>query len=532
MSRFYLFLTICLFACTGLQAQSVEVPPNLDNEEGLMFTYIDRYIDGDTTASGEQAHDTYLLEAGGLYFFSKRNLWDFDLHFGAYGDVATLGRPLLDRRNPAGGSNKQDVYRGPASISFDNLIIIMGDEGPDANNYEISLLRPSGDGQRYIFNNCILEKARQAIVRSEGIDETVVVTNCHVYNLGDYGRFQGNGRLVTPRVGPADSMVFRGNVIHNILDRLYIGFRQTSLNYFEFSGNTVFNHVGRHGFIQLKNTKESIIYNNFIQNPSIIGSSPGIADEQINAQFEQNYVFTLDTIVEGGSVTMSNNNIHYTQDVLDHYAALSDSITQPNLYSPTFVQALTGDPADAHFEEVLELNAVPERGPVIQYAREAILFQDSIGITNMMVEDESFMGTEYDRGYLFDFINGFDPCYDSSSASATGGINGGAVGAVNFCNDLINSTPALAFNTQLNLTAFPNPASNELTLTYETTKVGSVSLKVFNSTGKLVRNFLDTTKPPGEHRVRYDNLNDLPSGMYIANIRTPEGRMYVKFMKQ
>ncbi|MEM1359661.1 MAG: hypothetical protein AAGF89_15770, partial [Bacteroidota bacterium] len=489
MIRFYLFLLACC-CLAGLQAQnSVEVPANLVDEDGFIFTYIDQYVEADTLENGDQAHDTYLLEAGGVYYFSKRVLWDFDVFFGAYGDTEMMGRPFVGRRSPTGTTNLPDVYRGSADVSFDNLEIEMGYEGPTNSTYEVALLRGGGDSVRYSFNNCVLYKVRQALVRSEGQHESVFITNSHIYNLGDYERFQGNGRLVTPRIGPVDSIVIKGNVVHNVLDRLYIGFRQTALNYFEFSGNTVFNHVGRHGFIQLNNTKEAVIYNNFIQNPNIMGSAPSIADEQINGLNDQIYVFSLDTLVDGASVTMSNNNIHWTQDVLDHYADF-DSITQPNMYSPVFQQALTGDVADAHYEEVLELNNVPDRTPLIKYAREAFLFRDSIGITNIMVEDSTFneFVPELMSDYVFDFIGGaFDPCYDSASQSATAGINGGAVGAADFCGDLVNSTPELAFNPQLKLTAMPNPAFSEIGFTYETTQAGPVSLKVINLNGQLVR---------------------------------------------
>ncbi|MEL7162755.1 MAG: T9SS type A sorting domain-containing protein [Bacteroidota bacterium] len=284
----------------------------------------------------------------------------------------------------------------------------------------------------------------------------------------------------------------------------------------------------------MSNTKESVIYNNFIQNPSIMGTAPSLADEQLNDLGEQIYVFSLDTIVEGGSVTMSNNNIHYTQDVLDHYATF-DSVTKPNLYSPTFVQALTGDPADADFEEVLELEAVPSRDIVIQYAREAVQFKDSTGIANMMVEDSLFaIGTDYDRGYLFDFTR-FSPCYDPTSQSATAGINGGAVGAVGAvyeCDGLGTSTRQPVLNPQLRLTAMPNPAVNEISFTYETTQPGPVSFKLFDLTGKIVRNNLASNVQPGAHRLDFRNLSDLPGGTYIASLRTTEGRMFVKVIKQ
>ncbi|MEO0732529.1 MAG: T9SS type A sorting domain-containing protein [Bacteroidota bacterium] len=533
MIRFYLFLLACC-ALTSLQAQdSIVIPPDVTDESGFIFTYLDDFVEADTLANGEQAHSTYLLEAGGVYYFSKRVVWDFDVHFGATGDVENMGRPFVGRRSPSGTLNKPDAYRGSADISFDNLEIEMGYEAPGVNSYEVAFLRGGGDSVKYSFNNCLLYKVRQALARSEGQNESVFITNCHIYNLGDFGQFQGNGRLVSPRTGPVDSIVIKGNVIHNVLDRLYIGFRQASLNYFEFSGNTVFNHVGRHGFIQLNNTKESVIFNNFIQNPSIMGSAPSIADEQINTLGEQIYLFSLDTIVEGASITMSNNNINYTQDVLDHYASF-DSVTKPNIYSPVFQQALTGDVADAHFEETLELNNVPDRQPLIDYAREAFLFRDSSGLTNIMVEDSTFAAfvPELMSTYTFDFIGGaFDPCYDPSSMSATASRDGNAVGAVGFC-DQLTSTRSPVFNPALKLVAMPNPASEQLSITFETTHQGPVSVKLFDTTGKLVRNNYQSNLTPGEQRVDFNNLSNLPAGMYIARLRTQEGQMVVKVMKQ
>ncbi|MEL7162709.1 MAG: hypothetical protein AAFN92_18265, partial [Bacteroidota bacterium] len=252
MTRFYFSLLACLLTLTAVRAQEIPdsaivIPPDLIDENGFKFSYIDLFVDADTSDTGEPLHNTYLMEAGGIYFFSKRNFWDYDTYFGAIGDTEALGRPIVERRNASGGSALQDVYRGPAGISFDNLDITMGDKGPNAANYEVAMVRGNGNGVTYRWNNCILRKVRQALARSEGINEKVFVTNCHIYNLGDFGQFQGNGRLVSPRQGPVDSIVFRNNVIHNVLDRLYIGFRHASLNYFQFSGNTVFNHVGRHG---------------------------------------------------------------------------------------------------------------------------------------------------------------------------------------------------------------------------------------------------------------------------------------------
>ena len=531
MQQFYLAILAVFVSVAGLRAQTTVVPANLDGTEDFPYTILDVYIDKDTSATGEQLNDTYLLEAGGFYYFSKTNRWDFDITIGATGNVEELGRPLIDRINPAGTTELDAIYRGTGSFYWDNVYLILGDEGPNAAAYETASFRPEGIRTTYSWNNCIIEKSRQGTIRSEGDSISVFITNSILRNFGDYGLFQGNGRVVDLRTGYGDSVVISNNVIHNILDRIYIGFRQRGLNYFEFTNNTVFNHIGRHGFIQLKNTKEAVINDNFIQNPSIIGTAPFLADEQIQAAGEQNYLFSLDSIVTDASIEMLNNNIHWTDDVLEHYADF-EPVDKPELFSPTFITALTNDTSEAYFSEVLELDDVPSRDPLIQYAEEAVTDQSATNLTNIMVEDSTFAtGTDYDRGYLFDF-NKFSPCYDPASTSATGATDGGAVGAAGFCADLNTSVAERAYNPFLRLRAAPNPARDEITFSYETAHTGAVQLDIFDLRGVRVRTLLNQSMPAGKHTFRFEDMQSLATGMYFGHVQTPEGRMYVKFFKQ
>jgi len=68
MNRFYLLFALLACCTFGLQAQnSIVIPEGLNNGmDGFDVTWIDAFIEADTTAAGEQAHDTYLLEPGGL----------------------------------------------------------------------------------------------------------------------------------------------------------------------------------------------------------------------------------------------------------------------------------------------------------------------------------------------------------------------------------------------------------------------------------------------------------------------------------
>lgn len=528
MKKLYTTLVATLFLGYFGFAQSIVVPPNINGSEAFPFTYLSDFIDADTSAEGVQLHDTYLLQTGALYFFTAEATWAFDVHLVATGDES-LGKPVVARANKTGGTALAPMYRGFGSFTFDGLYVIMGEEGADAAQYETAPFRPEGNDKRFVFNNCIIEKSRQGTMRVEGENSKIYITNCIIRNFGDFERFQGNGRIVDIRDNFADSVVVSNNVMHNLLDRLYIGFRQKGLNYFEFTNNTVFNHVGRHGLIQLKNTKESIIKDNLFMNPSIMGTSPFLADEQINHAGVTNYLISLDTLPSGGSLDISNNNIFWTQDVLDHYTSF-DSVSQPMILSPEVIAALSS-PDDAYFTEVLELNNVPDRAPVIKYAREAITYRDSVGITDMMVEDISFAGTPFDKGYLFDF-NAFDPCYSPTAMSATAASDGGPVGVRFLCPDLLNSTKNTVYNPELALKATPNPSRDFTTLTYNLARGGKVNLTIFDMTGKMVSNLFNGTLPAGNHNIEWNGLSNVPSGLYFANLQTEEGRMFIKIAVQ
>ena len=78
---------------------------------------------------------------------------------------------------------------------------------------------------------------------------------------------------------------------------------------------------------------------------------------------------------------------------------------------------------------------------------------------------------------------------------------------------------------------YPNPVENIVTFEYELHKSSTVELKVFDISGRLIRNYNLGTKNAGEQKEDL-SLIDLPSGAYILQVLSNEKTRTKKFIKQ
>ena len=74
--------------------------------------------------------------------------------------------------------------------------------------------------------------------------------------------------------------------------------------------------------------------------------------------------------------------------------------------------------------------------------------------------------------------------------------------------------------------AVPNPFNPSTELAFELTGAGSVTLDIFDLSGRRVRTLIDATYPSGLHHVRWDGLDSAgasaASGVYLARVRSGE----------
>ena len=70
---------------------------------------------------------------------------------------------------------------------------------------------------------------------------------------------------------------------------------------------------------------------------------------------------------------------------------------------------------------------------------------------------------------------------------------------------------------------YPNPFNPVTNVSFTIPKAGNVSLKVFDSRGSEVRNYMNTFLQSGSYEVKIDG-SDLPSGVYFYELRTDDFR--------
>ena len=100
------------------------------------------------------------------------------------------------------------------------------------------------------------------------------------------------------------------------------------------------------------------------------------------------------------------------------------------------------------------------------------------------------------------------------------------------CSDTCLGVGVLEFNrkTPIPVAAFPNPFTNEVSISFEITNKAIVSLEIYNLKGQLISVLVNENKPQGKHKVTF-NAKHLPGGIYFCVLKTESGIQTLKMIK-
>ena len=531
MKKLYLLQTIAftlLIAAQSFAQRYVQIPPSGDPTAPADIFAV---IMGDTTDTGDRVDNNtiYQLENGEVYITKGRlvNKANWDLQIEAMDLTNTDSKPILTRIPNASGSYP-DIMRAKGNVSLRNLWIISGEKGP-LEQHDWGKIRMMTENTRIIVDNCIIEKDRGGFIQIRANGIKAYITNSVLRNGGNRRILQGNGRGFDSRNFSMDTLIMRNTIVHNIQDRFFRsqGASQPH-HYIEIDHCTSFNTAGRHGFIQLGRVTTAKITNNLFINPIMLGSSPYYTDEQTQPDNDKHKVITLDTLYDNTALTISNNNIFWTDDVTNYWAS-NDTVSAPGVLSQLVMDNLGAAASNAYFQEPLTLNSVP--GTILQYVIDLYNDPSAEDMFDFIVEDIAVAGTPFDDGNLFDFST-FDPCYSPDAQSATASTEGGAIGAISFCPDLMTSVFETNVNRELNLATYPNPTTGDLNIKFELKESSEVNISIKDINGRVVTQVLQAKLNAGDHVYYKDISHELARGMYFISLQTEQGIMTKKIVVQ
>lgn len=528
MKKIYIYklFAFLLFAST-IQAQTVKVIPA--STDPTSPTDIFPAIMGDTTSTGERNDNNtiYQLENGAVYITSDRivNTLEWDLQIEAVDLENTDTKPVIARIPNASGTYP-DIMRPEGNVTLKNIWFVVGEKGA-LEQHDWGKIRYMGDNTRVIADHCIFEKDRGGFFQLRGNNIKLYITNCILRNGGNRRIIQGNGRGVDARNTSLDTLVMRNTIVHNIQDRFFRS--QGAIdphNYIEIDNCTSFNTAGRHGFIQLGRVKTAKITNNLFIDPLMMGSSPIYTDEQTQPDNDLHKVITLDTLYDNTSLTISNNNVFWNQDVLDYWAS-NDTVSAPGLLSSLVMDNLGSEADNAFFSETLTLNSVP--GTILEYVSDLYANPAADDMYDFIVEDISLAGTDFDSGNLFDFST-FDPCYDNTTTSASAGTQGQSLGAISFCDNLFTQIENISEISALSI--FPNPSSGEINIAFELQEASDIRIDVLDLNGSTIKQLSSENLLAGSQQYSFDLNGLVAQGMYLLSIQTSKGIAVQKIIIQ
>jgi hypothetical protein len=77
--------------------------------------------------------------------------------------------------------------------------------------------------------------------------------------------------------------------------------------------------------------------------------------------------------------------------------------------------------------------------------------------------------------------------------------------------------------------AYPNPSDGKFTINYSLSRSGEVSVSAWDVTGRRVTEQNFGTQPEGKNELEL-NLEGMPTGIYLARIKTIDGDRVLKVM--
>ena len=503
---FILALAMVFTGLNNLKAQRVVTVAGWDvaaDPTGSPDTYNNLLFDAinaDSTLRKTEPNVIYELKRGHYYPMGKRiENRDFKLHLRAEAGDGFL--PELQVGKNTGGGYGEDYIWAYNDITLENISFngFRPDEGVLNRMIEIK-----ANKVRYEILGCAFDGDRGGFVVPIADSVDIIIRNSTFGNGGHRTSYGGNGRLIdfSPEVKFIDTCIVENVTGYYLTDRM-IRNQGAKVNYLKIDHVTMVNNEGVHGCIQLGNVKTAIITNSVFANAISLGHSDYRTNEQ-NQDDKHFAIITLDTIFDGQSITIRNNNIYSDQSLIDVWAKY-DTVSAPNAICATTQQAIgAGNLATAFFSEPLQFTNLCS--PITEFV-DAYYTNP----TEASFPENWCVGGQ--GGFFYDQI---DVSYANTYQSYTADDNGNPVGCLlNF--DIVTGISDIFAIENLNVNVYPNPFMGQTTFKLELEVAVDVKISLYNVTGSELQVITNENLSQGLHEIEL-NGSLLSAGVYYYKI--------------
>ncbi|MGA3287321.1 MAG: T9SS type A sorting domain-containing protein [Bacteroidota bacterium] len=464
------------------------------------------------------------------------------------------------------GANDTVMLKNIAMCGYDEDLT-GGIDGLQGNQIQIAA---SGGGSVYL-DSCIMKSINGQIIRTDGRANTIRVTNSVFADLGFLGTSNlGAGKGIDLRNVEVDSVIMENNTIVNCQERIIRHYLSTKpMHSIKFNHNTVINGMAYNamlsfGDIDSLNDGPYEIKDNLFVDNFAMGS-----DTDLIRQGELNDSPDLDPLngksVISWVVAKRNSTAHITPwHISNNYYCISDSGVavrntvsvyhapynvggaEPILTSDIKrqVQANGGDTVNAFKKITIKPIKIPQlMTKMIRWywapagigvggntvnnvgagAGKQKTGSSGTPATNFIKAGPGVWVYDYDRKrtdwYLDSLDCGFNASVNLSHAASDGKIVGSTMWAF---GTVLTSVPgnATGIPDKFALTQnYPNPFNPSTNFTYELSKAGFVSVKVYDLLGREVATLVNEFKQAGSYPATW-NAASFGSGVYFYKMQS------------
>ena len=483
-------------------------------EPGLGF--LDDIIVGDTATDGSRLSDVYVLKRGAEYLvqgpFENRG---WKLHIKAEDGTGDI--PYVQVFAQVDGTINGNLITLYGDGEFENIYFDCQGADPAA--------RPAGRVFRSEFEGCKLDvrgctfaNCSQNGVMLPKATEYCKIDNCLFVNQGRFAFSDyGNGRVFDCRDSEIDLFSLTNSTFVNNVDRI-VRHRGGSgvMKEVIVDHNTIVNSMCYHGFIELGNIGTSVkITNNLMVDCMGLGSdsTDAVRLSELDAHGEVDGAGNARMVWIGSipndvtSFDISNNIYTVTAAQQTWYESTGFVDEGPNWILTEHIKGKLGaGAATAWMKKDFTLPDIPDT-PVDFY-------EYYWSPTGSNKQKETTALVDYDTRDTDYWMNTLDCKLETTDADFNGS-DGVVVGDPRWESTVTGISQFIANG--IEMTSYPNPVTDQFTLRFALDEASSVTIDIYDITGKTMRRIEYDSYGAGENSIVIER-ESLNSGIYILKM--------------